>query len=339
MPFAGVTTKKVRDKVGTGEYVLGRPPKKPGGSFKTILFVLVTFVAIEGVYGAQRVGEFDDEEFSENGADDNDLNWEGSRLMSFGKAVLGVLCWCFLLCQIKDAGGGRARYDVWSVSVATAASMLSKNFRDFLGEHCFAFAVVSTAAILTVNRSTVLKKCVKAQIKMRWWMEGVKAGFEQREVAGPEGKDTLGEGFYSELGRFLDSYSGQQTFEELFASHLGGFLRHTRYGGVVPKYVLLRVLWDKFGQEIRIFGKKTCYFKTCPNDLQNETVEWFFSTLWDEIEDLRTTEGHGWQHAVSLCFERLCEAKPLEDVTVAIRRKYPGADKWKKHVGLVESLV
>ena len=38
-----------RDKVGSGEYVLGRPPKKPGGTKRIALFILCVFMAIDGV--------------------------------------------------------------------------------------------------------------------------------------------------------------------------------------------------------------------------------------------------------------------------------------------------
>ena len=50
-----------RDKVCSGEYVLERPPKKPGGTARTCLFLLSIFMAIDS---AESKGEGDDTQWS-----------------------------------------------------------------------------------------------------------------------------------------------------------------------------------------------------------------------------------------------------------------------------------
>ena len=100
---------KVRDKVGTGEYVLERPPKKPGGGgcFKNILFMFGIFMAVKcaPACAVQPVGEFDDYELLESsaGADDVDQSPEGRPWKLFGRAFLGVILLLFLIFR-KKAG-------------------------------------------------------------------------------------------------------------------------------------------------------------------------------------------------------------------------------------------
>ena len=48
------------------------------------------------------------------------------------------------------------------------------------------------------------------------------------------------------------------------------------------------------------------YLETCPELLQERTIEWFLTLLWDKIQDLSASEGCRWRIAVSLYLERLC---------------------------------
>ena len=97
-------------------------------------------------------------------------------------------------------------------------------------------------------------------------------------------------------------------------------------------------MWDKFAKETRIFGKNVKYFETCSENLQQETIEWFFAQLWDEIQNLSRSAGRSWKSAVEVYFERLGRQMSLADAATG-RRKYLGADKWKASVGLTQRQV
>ena len=88
-------------------------------------------------------------------------------------------------------------------------------------------------------------------------------------------------------------------------SNVRVFLSHIKFDGITPQEELARLLWDKFSRDIRILGKNISHLETCPGDLQHETIEWFFSKVWDEIQDLSFPEGRSWKSAVSLHFEKL----------------------------------
>ena len=95
--------------------MLEHPPKKPGGVVRSILFMLGIFMGIGGVHGDQPVGEFDDEEFSEDKteADNVDLSLDGSVWVLIGKAMLGVT---FLLFALFRKKLGRLREE-WSIAM------------------------------------------------------------------------------------------------------------------------------------------------------------------------------------------------------------------------------
>ena len=109
------------DKVGSGEYVLERLPKKPGGISRTIIFLLGILVAIDGTDGHQPAGEFDDEVFSEGGAEaiDDVLSSEGGMWMIFGKALLAVTLLIFLLFRDKL----RRLWWKWSIAMEVMAPL------------------------------------------------------------------------------------------------------------------------------------------------------------------------------------------------------------------------
>ena len=76
-----------------------RPPTKPGGVIRIVLFMLGIFMGIGGAHGQQPAGEFDDGEFLESkaNADDVDPSSDGSAGVLIGKAVLGVTFLLFAL--------------------------------------------------------------------------------------------------------------------------------------------------------------------------------------------------------------------------------------------------
>ena len=80
-----------------------RPPKKPGGISRTILFLLGILVGIDGTDGGQQEDEFDDVIFSGGGAKsiDEDLSSEGGPWMFVGKALLAGLLFLILLFREK----------------------------------------------------------------------------------------------------------------------------------------------------------------------------------------------------------------------------------------------
>ena len=330
--------------MGSGEYALERPPKKPGGTSRTIFFLLGVFVSIDGIDGGQPVDEFDDETFSEGGTEaiEDDLSSEGGTWMFLGKAWLAVTLLIFLLFRERlrrlwcewsiamevmapltvalekfvvrykinrtnvpmmrsvlmakltreftcfaeedpgrkvallfsnieremntlcaegdlkredavelhfkklwqlnkshvsrektEAEGRKTRFDIWSVLVVAVMSLLFENIRSCLREHGFIFAAGITVSILLVNQHKVLEKCRNIHNRMRQCLVGVRVSIQQEEVT------------------VLDS---NYTLKDLFASELEGFLKHIKYDGIIPQEDLLRVLWDRFDMEVRIFG-------------------------------------------------------------------------------------
>ena len=113
-------------------------------------------------------------------------------------------------------------------------------------------------------------------------------------------------------------------------------MSHVKFDGITPQEVIESLLWDKFARETRIFGKNISYFETGPKELQCETMEWYFSKLWHEIQDLSIEDGRGWKSAMTFYFEKLCQRNSLTDAAIGSRRKYLGVDKWKESVGLIE---
>ena len=114
-------------------------------------------------------------------------------------------------------------------------------------------------------------------------------------------------------------------------------MAHIKFDGIIPREELTRSVWGKFVQDTRIFGKNLSYFETCSKELQCETIEWFFSELWFEIQDLSVSEGRSWKSAVSIYLKQLCRQISSAETVIRPRRKYQGADKWRELVGLIES--
>ena len=97
-----------RDKVCSGEYVMERPPKKPGGTVRICLFLLSIFMAmgsaegalmkVDGAHGGQQAEEFDDYAILESSAnaDEADPSSEGRTCKLFWGALLGMIFLLFL---------------------------------------------------------------------------------------------------------------------------------------------------------------------------------------------------------------------------------------------------
>ena len=137
-------------------------------------------------------------------------------------------------------------------------------------------------------------------------------------------------------GDFKPAVPRATILREQFELQLKSFLLHIKFEGVTPQEEIARSLWDKFAREIGTFGKNISYFETGPNELQRETMDWFFSKVWHEIQDLSIAGGRGWQRAVALYFDELCRKNSLFGAAIGERRKFLGADKWKKSVGLIK---
>ena len=218
-----------------------------------------------------------------------------------------------------EAERRKTRFDIWVASVVAVMFLLSEYFRNYLREHGFVFAAVSTALVLMTAKQNV-------QVKILQFVDWIKVRKQQREVV---------------------NHGVVNTVKDSFELELKGFLKHIKFDGNILRDELISVLWEKFDREIRVFvgkeiraaGKSVIHLETCSRDMQLETIKWFFAQLWDEIQDLSVSEGRGWRSAVSLYFEKLCRRNSSADILFGPRRKYPGAEKWKKSVGLTERRV
>ena len=448
--------RNVNDKVESGEYALERPPKKPGGINRTILFLLGVFLRIDGTDGGQQEDEFDNVIFLEGGAEstNDDLISEGGTWTLLVKVSLAVTLLTLSLFREKF----RRLYEEWSIAMEVMAPLtvalekfvikhnidredtdkirsvlMKKLYREFNlsaeddsgRKVALLFSNIEREInVLCTEGGLKREDAVESHLGKLWESNKLHARHEKIEagsrricldfwsallvavifllfenvrkfyfwlwswrimklllvvaiLGGIEKVYRLWEGFHTtnsaatplELhvrgdttnakGRVRiqqgeeDVRDKDYTLKELFASELEGFLRHIKCGGVAPKEELLRALWDKFAHDIRIFGKKISYFETCPKELQQDTIDWFFSKTWSEIEDLSMINNRGWRNAVSLHFEKLCQqcssekalSRPMgrqehsADALFKRRRKYLGAEKWKESVGLTKRQV
>ena len=140
-------------------------------------------------------------------------------------------------------------------------------------------------------------------------------------------------------GDLKPSVPRETTLRELFELRLESFLSRIKFDDPTLQEELVIRLWDKFSKDIRIFGKNTTHFEKSSEDLQQEIMEWFFSRIGDDIQDLCISEERGWHRAVSMYFQRLCRPKTSDYAAIGSRRKYLGAEKWKESVGFTECPV
>ena len=97
--------------------------------------------------------------------------------------------------EMTDPEGRRVRFDIWLLSAATVTSILSEKVRAYLGEHGFAFAVVSTAIILLTAKN-------KLSIRIRQCTASIRDRMRQRAGVIETGR-TLRDRFEVELKKYL----------------------------------------------------------------------------------------------------------------------------------------
>lgn len=132
---------------------------------------------------------------------------------------------------------------------------------------------------------------------------------------------------FEDAGNYKPAVLREATLSEQFELELKSFLSNVNFDGMTFPEELVIFLWDKFAKDIRFFGKNISHFETCSKELQHEIMEWFFSKLLDDIQELDISEGRSWKNAVSLYFEKLRRRNSLADAAIWPRHRYLGADK------------
>lgn len=96
------------------------------------------------------------------------------------------------------------------------------------------------------------------------------------------------------------------------------------------------LLWNKFGEEIARLGKDFSALEDCPSNVQQEIIEWFLVRVQSSIEEIHCEEGHGWIKSVSMYLDRLLSEQREPDLERSVGSEEVAADSDMDRVALGE---
>ena len=277
---------KTVDKTVSGEYILERPPKKPGGSTISyiIMVLLFLFAAIEGA-------DCDIMDKNVPAASSE----EGAFSFLMAQACLLVVAALFLLCMVWRGKDNRKTKSLHSRTRGKPRSRLKKSSK--VVKKPRSRMAVNKGRESKDNKNSIterdkqldqlfeetldqdIERCKSSdgQLKRNKFTERERERIRKRTLSGLDPKSAPVTPDPSE-NSVLPSPRRRElnTFRDLFNIELDRFTAIGLSVRVQHNGDLDTLLWNKFRQEIKRLGKDFAALETHPKELQHKIIECFF---------------------------------------------------------------
>jgi len=309
----GIIRKLYIDKTRSGEYVLDRPPKKPGGISSTVFVVLVMNLCLhfEGV-NASNLG----------------LNHRSTSERDYVSYLLI---------------GGVFMTSVFAVLLAFVFCLISW-FKYVEGEEQCVKAVNTRECLATGTWGNNLKYVRKKKKEVR-----IDAKIIHDEANTKEGCfDDSNSEYESSVESFEKNLKDQFELEAICLIAQVGIDCNTFHEQI------LSALWNAFKYDISLLIEEKESFAWYLKGDPEERIRWFFSKVECEIDEGLHLGECEWEEAGMRLFKKLCKRNQTQSDTMSVqesiqkilpelklRRRFLGSDKWRalrqKHTIPVET--